>query len=380
MKENFVSRKQVNLLPERLRKAEETNAAKEFHDYMWDLFGEKDFACLKVMLVGAGGSYPVALFGKHAIHDEMHTPNVEAVLPQTAIKIISQFDHIVTCDYKPQYDLVIGISYSGKSPDIITVSDLCRQKNFPFVLLTGEQKSNLLDFYTENEFCKIVSYFNPEDTTGKEKGMISMFSTLAPAAIFDDFYRKYIEENLSCLLNGNKYVSHLNVTSIARRIKKYPIIHVFYDWTTLPAAIDIKSKFTESGLANVILHEKKNFSHGCYTALYNQKFALVINLVRYHSYLYFSNGSWKSDNLYRNQYDEFLSTFLKKKCKDFSSHYLELGTPKLTATQWNLDVMTIFPYLVTAIGEELDIDISKPLIPFPKEVLDLYSYKGDFYS
>lgn len=58
-------------------------------------------------------------------------------------------------------------------------------------------------------------------------------------------------------------------------------IHVFYEWDTLPTATDIESKFTESGIANVVLHEKKNFSHGRYTSLYNQSFAVVINLTRH---------------------------------------------------------------------------------------------------
>lgn len=40
--------------------------------------------------------------------------------------------------------------------------------------------------------------------------------------------------------------------------------------------------------------------------------------------------------------------------------------------------MAILPYLITAIGEELEIDISKPLNPFPEEVSRLYDYKDKF--
>lgn len=41
--------------------------------------------------------------------------------------------------------------------------------------------------------------------------------------------------------------------------------------------------------------------------------------------------------------------------------------------------MAILPYLITAIGEELEIDISKPLNPFPEEVSRLYDYKDKFW-
>ena len=128
----------------------------------------------------------------------------------------------------------------------------------------------------------IISYFNAEDTTGKERGMISMTSTLAPIIVFDDNWTcKLISENQEALTNGEKFVSELNIHDIARKIKQKPVIHVFYEWDTLPTAIDIESKFTESGIANVIIHEKKNFSHGRYTLLYKQNFALAINLVKY---------------------------------------------------------------------------------------------------
>ena len=147
MKEEFVSRQQVNLLPERIRKAEETDATKELNLYMWDLFEKKKYVPMNIMVVGAGGSYPAAIFAKHALHDEMRTPNVEAVTPQTAVRILTQFDRVNNGEWNPKYDLVIGISYSGKTPDIKCVSELCAQKGFPFILVTGTEKSTLSIYF-----------------------------------------------------------------------------------------------------------------------------------------------------------------------------------------------------------------------------------------
>lgn len=377
MKKEFVSRQQLKLLPERIRKAEETDACKELNLYMWQLCQEKYFKQMNIMVVGAGGSYPAAIFAKHSLHDEMRTPNVEAVTPQTAIRIMTQFDNIVNCKWPPQYDLVIGISYSGKTPDIKAVSDLCIKKGYPFVLLTGADKSTLSELYSENDSVKIISYFNEEDTSGREKGMISMASTLAPIVVLDDNWTaKMIEYTQQDLAKGEKFVSELNIANIAKSIKENPVIHVFYEWDTLATATDIESKFTESGIANVILHEKKNFSHGRFTSLYNQNFAMVMNLTRYTSVFPLDGGKYRKT--YKNEYDKMLAQFLAKICKDKSAHYLEIGTVAIMPTQWNIEAMTKLPYLITAIGEELGIDISKPLNPYPQEMLPFYEYKGKF--
>ena len=94
MRKEFVSRQQVDLIPERLRKVEETDASKELNIYMCHLYEKNRYQPMKIMIVGAGGSYPAAIFAKHATLREMRTANVEAVTPQTAIKILTQFDHV----------------------------------------------------------------------------------------------------------------------------------------------------------------------------------------------------------------------------------------------------------------------------------------------
>lgn len=376
MKEEFVSRQQLNLLPERLRKAQETNASKELNDYMWDLWEKKNYQKMNILVVGAGGSYPAAIFAKHVLEDEMRTPNVEAATPQTAVRILTQFDRVNFGEWNPKYDVVIGISYSGKTPDIKYVSEVCKEKGFPFVLVTGCEKSKL-DMYNESYNLKIISYFNPSDTTGKERGMISMLSTLAPMSVFDDRRCKSISENQECLKNGEKFVAGLKIGTISKAIKKFPTIHVFYEWDTLPTASDIESKFTESGIANVVLHEKKNFSHGRYTTLYNQNFALVINLTRYNMGIPL-DGSGDIGKFYKYEYERDLATFLTEICREKSAHYIEIGTVAMMPEQWNFETMANIPYLITAIGENLDIDISKPLKPFPKEAIKLYDYKGKF--
>lgn len=383
MKKNFVSRQQLSLLPDRIWKAEETDATHELYNYLWDKFEKKDFKPMHIMIVGSGGSYPAALVAAHSIRDEMRTPYVDVFTPQTALRTLNQFDKILDCTWYPEYDVIIGISYSGKTPDIKAISKACTREGYPFILLTGADKSELKDLYYNYELFKVISYFNETDTSGKEKGMISMFSTLMPAIVFDDYiissarpalhyFKEYQEE----LKNGKKFVSKLNITDIANSINKTPVVHVFYEWETLPTAADIESKFVKSGIANVVLHEKKNFSHGRYTALYNQNFALVINLTYYQLGILMETS--EALMLYRHDYDSLIAEFLKGLCENKSAHYIEMGNSLFDPAQWNIREMSKLPYLITEIGEKLNIDISKPLTPFPEEAKALYDYKDEF--
>ena len=136
-------------------KAEDTDAARELNTYMWKLYEQKKFKPLNILVVGAGGSYPAAVFAKHSIHDEMRTPNVEALTPQAAIRMLTQFDHIINCDWKPKYDLVIGISYSGTTSDIVSVFELCNKKGYPFLLVTGAKEIDVRALYMS---AKIIAY------------------------------------------------------------------------------------------------------------------------------------------------------------------------------------------------------------------------------
>lgn len=383
MNKNFVSRKQLSKLPSRIHKAEETEASHELYRYLWDLFEKKNFKPLKIMIVGAGGSYPAALNAAHSIRDEMRTPNVEVATPQTALRIIKQFDNIIGCEYCPKYDVVIGISYSGKTHDIDMVSYICQIKKMPFVLLTGADKKDLENIYNESNTLKIISYFNSEDTSGKEKGVISMASTLIPVVIFDDYVistdktRRNFDIYKDDLRDGRQFVSKLNIPEIAASIKAHPVVHVFYEWSTLPTAMDIESKFVESGIANVVLHEKKNFSHGRTTLLYTQSFGLVIDLIKYNAAFSLTDKP-QVFMLYQTDYDEYLANFLKKVCEDKKSHYLVLGNSLIMPAQWNIKEMSKLPYFITSIGEEIGVDISKPLTPYPKEATALYNYKDEF--
>ncbi|MDD2376728.1 MAG: hypothetical protein PHD15_04940 [Clostridia bacterium] len=379
MLKKAVSVEQLRLMPNRVLFAEQTNATSKLRNLLYELKKENDNRPMKMLIVGAGGSFPSALLVKQILARECKTPEIEVVTPQTAIKMLRQsfFNPI----NEPFYNVVIAISYSGKTPDIQSVYEVCKAKNIQFILVTKAIISDVEEMYSNYNsiFSNIISYHNENDDTGNERGMISMASTLSPIVIFDNLGSNCKTGNQKYFEKGKEFVETLDIVALAEHIKINPIINVFYEWDTMPTAFDIESKFTEAGIANVILHEKKNFSHGRYVSLYTLKSGLNINLRRLISFVDILNELNEHQNtIYKTPYDEKLEVFLDYISAKNNTPYIKIGTDTYMSSQWNIEAMLIIPYLLVAIGEELGIDISKPLQPFPEEVKELYNYRGKF--
>ena len=383
MNDDYISIHQLDLLPKRVEMALKTDATSKLQNVIQELAGKKADV-VSVLVVGAGGSYSAAVFATHALEERLSYENfsffAEAVTPQTAL---------MKLDCK--YDLVIGISYSGRSPDITAVANECSYRYIPFLLITGANPDSLKGMYDEED-CQAISYYNPEDDTYKEHGMISMASTLIPCMLFYD----------ACECGDNTEPSHLEriedakermesikkagtLSVLAYSLKAHPMIHLLYDYHHRPVMRDLESKLTESGIACVMLHEKKNFSHGRTSVLFRQDFGLIINLAVYgwafgedieKNFLSLVNGDYSVD--YANGYEKKLASFLKEVCKEKHSVYYEMRSVHGTDVSWNLDCMCQLPYWITYLGEALEVDVSKPVSSIPCMANDLYRYEGSF--
>ncbi len=202
-----------------------------------------------------------------------------------------------------------------------------------------------------------------------------MFSTLEPCFLaYNGVYEEHVEEIYRLAQKAaefcNSTMDSIYVTkSSPFNLTRPYIIHVVYDWKTYPAALDLESKITESGIGLVMLHESKNFSHGRYTILYKQDFDLIFHL-------YAEKEDFK-DNSYEKELGAMLSKIARKKDK-------VLITMRSEVDYWygTLEMLFKIPFLVVSIGKCMDIDISKPFkgYPggFPSEATDLYNYIGIF--
>ena len=306
--------------------------------------------------------------------------------PECEVHATASYPHTAFLNGVSQYQLVLGISYAGTTPDIEKVANLCFQSHVPFCLLTGADEQILTPQNAPKEL-RIISYYNEKDKTGRERGMISMASTLIPCAIlYDASGQKSAFAHLThvgCLKDAKERVEKITEEEwkkFAYSIRQHPIVHIVYDDLEAPLATMLESMLIESGIASVVLHEKKNFSHGRYNLLFMQDFGMIINMANYREES--ENDTTKNPTkevclTYATEYERLLSECLVEACKRRHSIYYEFrGLHKADMT-WNFERLCQLPYFVTALGEALDIDISKPLNPIPRVANDLYTYKGE---
>jgi len=360
MNTKFKSNIQLESLSEKLRKVEETNAANELHTFIthvWENWKKLNSSSeLNIMVVGDGDNYPAALFSKFSILEKYYTTHVQTFTTQYALSYLTQCDNYSKpCNFKPTFDLIIGIDFDGHSKEMNEIAKLCHYTDTYFLLITAASEivfdKNI--YFTDSVKACIISCDYFEVLSDKKPHALSFISTLAPVALFDDdYYQNYYHLNEQELNKGKKFVNNLDISCIVSSLSKSPITHVFYERTTEPTAYDIKHKFMASGVANVILHEKNNFSNGDINILLNNDIGLIINLVKY-------NGNSK----YNRNLDCFLSDF----CNKNNYNYIAIGSNCSDNSQWNIEAMMMLPYLITAIGNTLNIDVCNPKNQIKKE-------------
>jgi len=297
-----------------------------------------------ILIIGTGGSFASAIFIADFIN--LHSYNFAyAIKPSQATNnILSKFG------------VIIALSYSGSSPDIINLLKNIKKNNL--YLLTLRKKESIVKNLS-NKFIKVIAYNDYLKVSSKEKGFLSFAGTITPIAFFvksiqfsnDNVgWYNYLHEIF--LYWDNMFNANKEFITNFSQIKQIDII---YDEDSFPSAIDIESKFVESGLARATLHEKKDFSHGRFSLLHNSTSDLVI---------YLNQG--KSD------YEVLLSNYLKKnypkkkiffiKCKD------KLNNPN-PAFSYSIMSQVLFFKII-----EFNPDINlKP--QYPANALKLYKYK-----
>ena len=258
---DFVSSKQHELLPKQIAYACKTGIDTAIAFWASLNFSRKG-PC-KVLIVGEGDSYPAAIVAKHKLQKVLESPFIEVMTPHYAIrKLALCLYSFKLVAHPPVYDMVIAISYSGKSPEILEVYNYCTSAKIPFRLITcgeyQEVSSNYPDCGKENIFC-----FPHNDDA--EEGLLSMAATLVPLFPFiahpNAFDVTTQTSYMFNLANAKMFVDNLDTSQIANSLRRSPIVHIFYDSFTEATAVDLDNKFTKSGIASVVMHEKKDFSH-----------------------------------------------------------------------------------------------------------------------
>ena len=302
-------------------------------------FNEKE----NYLFVGTGGSYASAQFASIIINN-LYGSNTYAMYPRDVIYRNNK-----------NIDKVILITYSGSTADLLECSKNFNNDN-KYIITKGEIKNTSL----KTGVCKnnIISY-KTNNNKGKERGFLAFEGAVSPAAIFLKYYCNKTLDNLDvehfiidCINYWNNYLGDMfKDKNIIKMFNKNSLINIFRGDYTNAASSDIESKIIESGIANCIVHEKKNFSHG--------RFINYENLSNFNS-IYFKQKE-------TSQYEEKL---LK---------YLSNGNNLILESKYNnvlceFDLLIASQMLIYYIGKTLNIDVSKP--KYSEEAMKIYFYKG----
>lgn len=184
---------------------------------------------------------------------------------------------------------------------------------------------------------------------------------MAPASLFLNLYFKNLKKNnidefiKTSILYWKKYFDDFfkkdkkNLKSI---FKKGNIINIFHGDFTSSAAIDLESTFIESGVFNILLHEKKNFSHG-----------------RFINYEHLSNKT----NIYLKTKN--ISLYEEKLLKYLSQDKNIVIESRYDGLLAEYDLLITTQYFIYHVSKLLDIDISKP--SYSEDAMKIYFYKGN---
>lgn len=296
------------------------------------------------IFTGTGGSFSPSVFSSIVIN-KLYGSNTYFLLPRE-----------ICFRNNKNIDKVFLFSYSGTTNDLIYGTEEFLNVN-KYIITKGEKKNIVLK--TKVPKNNIISYKTPSNK-GRERGFLSFEGAIAPASIFLKYYLEKVNNNIDIeeflkksLFKWNTYFEkEFKKEEIKNMFKKGNIINIFTGDYTKSSSYDMESKFIESGIVNVLIHEKKNFSHG--------RFVNYENLNNKNS-IYLKSSKTST-------YEMELINYLKD------------GNNLLIESDYNdilceYDLLIASQLLIYYVGKTLDIDVSKP--SYSSNAMKLYFYKGN---
>lgn len=285
-----------------------------------------------ILIIGTGGSYSAAEYITHNINTNFKNIAIAKRPNQLDDEILKKFNCIIL------------LSYSGKTFDIIKLISKIDSK-VKIYFFTKQPNSiireNMYYIYYDDYFL----------STKREKSFLAYAGTIIPSTLFTTYNYKYENDKWNIIVNSifNYWDEIIEKYEIFTHPEIIKTVDVFYDIDSYSAAIDIESKFIESGLARVTLHEKKDFSHGRFSILENNIPDIIIYMNRgcddYEEILY--------NNLRKYFKKELLIEFTDRFSIDKAYSYLIMvqllflkiyGNRKKHKTEYFVDSLKLYRY------------------------------------
>ncbi len=296
------------------------------------------------IFTGSGGSYAASVFSSIVIN-ELYGSNAYALLPRDIIYRNNS-----------KINKIIVFSYSGTTADLLESTKYFDNSN-KYIITKGEVQKVVLK---TNVPKKNIMSYRTNTNKGRERGFLSFEGTISPSSIFLNYYLKEINSDIDIEEFIKKNIKKWNMFfesqfenfEIRNMFSRGNLINVFTGDYTRSATFDTESKFIESGIVNVIIHDKKNFSHG--------------RFINYENLNNKNNIYYKSKNI---------SPYEKELLK-----YLRGGNNLIIESDYEgilceYDLLIASQFLIYYIGKTLDEDVSKP--QYSEDAMKIYFYKGN---
>ena len=202
-----------------------------------------------LIFVGSGGSYTAATFAA-ALHEQYTGRLTKALTPLEAV-------------HRPSTNntAAVLISARGSNPDIIKAFHSLRFKE-PIAAICANERSTLLRQINDSGIGVGYGFTVP----GGKDGFLATNSLLATLVLLSRSYGSLFRlpeidmAGIGDVSSGLDSDSHLSA-EMSRLAGADTIIALSSGWGW-PAATDLESKCSESGLTNVLLSDFRNFAHG----------------------------------------------------------------------------------------------------------------------
>lgn len=218
---------------------------------------------LTTLVVGSGGSLPAAAY---------------------IATVLNTFGHFAAWMTPGEYlnspmrpDSVIVVSYSGSTHDHGRVIEAARRSDRTrVVLLSGSSSPTLARLLRSMRDDVHIDYSSAARASRhrigvRERGFVSITGTVAPCVPWltaaTDIHDVV---DLVDRLHSNQTVPKDVAQRLAGPATVTGRLHVVYGPGGQPAALDVESKFVESGLPSVSLHEQKDLSHGRFMTVFQR--------------------------------------------------------------------------------------------------------------
>ena len=230
---------------------------------------------------------------------------------------------------------VVFISASGKNSDILLAFDTAIALEPSSILsICLKEKSLLASRSSKFSISKIIEF---ENIAGKD-GFLATNSLIAYFTIISRLYGYSLI--IPKLFPDNNFLDRINQFSQSL-YEDFSIIVLFAGWGK-PVALDLESKFSESGIGNILLSDYRNFGHGRHNWLdKKKKQSAIVALVS------------KDEKELATKTLDFLP-------KDIPKMIIESEYSKANAS---LDLLYKSFFLVDAIGKIKGIDPGRPGVP-----------------